>query len=142
MDERYEGNLASDGAGILTGLGLLIVAFYVIPGARSVPPLFRATAGILLSFVNLMVWTRSSRVLPSTPRRAMRATAVIVGLIAVNVALDAAFSGCCGSKSLPEALYSSAGGLIDCGAILIAVFVGVPTLVRSMIFHSGWGREW
>lgn len=142
MDVQREGNLASDGAGILTGLGLLIVAFYVIPGARGVPPLFRATAGILLSLINIMVWSRPSAAPPLTPRDMIKAVTLVVGLIAINVVLDTLSGVFFGARTFTSALLAGWGGGIDCLLMVIAVFVGIPTLVRSMFLYCGWGREW
>jgi hypothetical protein len=145
MDELSEGNLASDGAGILTGVGLLFAAFYIIPGARATPPLFRATAAILLSLINVSAWRRELPGPLASPRQVTRAVALITGFIIVNVVVDAlvgwAFTQ--GNTSIVAAFlfHSGIGGHIDCLFILGAIFVGTPWLVRWMFLYYGWGRE-
>src|ERR1700722_5435562 len=133
MDEPREGNLASDGAGILTGVGLLIAAFYIIPEARATPPLFRATAAILLSLINVLAWRRELPGPLASPRQVTRAVASVTGLLIVNVVVDGfvgrAFAQ--GNTSIVTAFlfHSGIAGPIDCLFILGAIFVGTPWFV-------------
>jgi hypothetical protein len=142
METSYEGTLAADGAGILTGIGLLTLTFHAISSAVRVPPLFRVTAAIGLSLYNMVMWQRSSPHPISPPREVLKGIGIAVGFIAINVVFDTLVSFFIrgGTSPIDAFFHSGLYGALDCLFIVGAIYVGIPWVVRWMFFYCGWGR--
>ena len=115
---------------------MLTAAFYIIPGARHIPPLFKGTAAILLSLINMVAWNRDPSPASISTREALKILATIGGLITFFVVVDTTVGFLFGGKSILDAFLFHSGGMggpLDCVLIAGGLFVGIPTLIRSML---------
>ena len=121
---------------LASSIALLLTLNLVASAHLSI--VWQALALVLLCTVNTVLWHRNL-VAPMPFREAAKlftiGLLVVAGLAAFDTFLGFAF----GEHSITGAFFSSGpfGGLVDAYLFFCGLFVGVPTLVRSVyLFHN------
>ena len=124
-------------AGLVAASVLLAIALNILPGVGIGLPL-QAGAVICLLCVNVAVWVKAKP--PPMPLREAVATASAgFAVIAAIAVVDTLIGFAGGAQTVPEAFIHSGafGGITDACVFVSGLFVGVPTLVRSVcMFQS------
>jgi RsiW-degrading membrane proteinase PrsW (M82 family) len=120
----------ADFAGLLTAMALLGVGAYFLPMNFSL----KLAAIAVVALVNGILWHNNPKA--QMPLWEALRTATITTAILVIVAIfDTGVGYLSGYRTIPDAfLYSGPlGGMADIFLAALGVFVGIPTLIRSVV---------
>jgi len=94
-------------------------------------------AVLFLSAVNVIAW-QHMRIGPMSPRQVMKSLGMWTLVIGCLAVLDTILGFCPGRRAIAEAFLNSGpfGGIMDAFIFLWGLFVGIPTLVRSLCLQE------
>ncbi|MEK8035006.1 hypothetical protein AACH06_29675 [Ideonella sp. DXS29W] len=122
-------------AGLVTGT-LLLLAVLNLQQALHIPVWFQAVLAVALGALNGYLW--SSKAPPPIPLRdAIKYAAQWLAIVLALAVIDTAIGTAAGASTVSEAFLNSGmfGGPADLFLFLAGLFVGAPTLVRSVLLH-------
>jgi hypothetical protein len=128
-------------AGLMVAVVLALVAAWFIPYSNDATN-WRLVIVASVPLVNIIVWW-CSPILPVSPRQARAALFIGAATLLVLAAFDVLIGFITGHRrSLLDAFMGSGiGAALDIGVATLAIFVGIPTLVRAMLRHQGRMRR-
>lgn len=118
--------------GLITATGLLLATFNLTPWIQ-LPWHWQVVACIALGVINLVVWEKEK-----PPAISLKTAAIVAiqyfALVAAIGIFDTMLGFLFGAQSVPEAFIHSGplGGVVDAFLFIYSVFVGIPTLAKSV----------
>ena len=128
-------DLIADGAGLLTSATFLLLTLNVIPHLH-VPPLWQLFAVLILSAINVIAWQRT-RIGAMSLREVLKSVGIGILFVGCLAVFDTIVGFGFGQRTIVDAFFHSGpfGGISDAFIFLCGLFVGIPTLVRSLCIH-------
>ena len=128
-------DLIAGGAGLLTSTTFLLLTLNVIPHLH-VPPLWQLFAVLILSAINVIAWQRM-RIGAMSLREALKSMGIGILIVGCLAVFDTILGFGFGQRTIVDAFFHSGpfGGISDAFIFLCGLFVGIPTLVRSLCIH-------
>ena len=134
MKER-DVDLIADGVGLLTSATFLLLTLNVVPHLH-VPPLWQLFAVLILSAINVIAWQRM-RIGAMSLREVLKSAGIGILFVGCLAVFDTILGFAFGRRTIGDAFFHSGpfGGISDAFIFLCGLFVGIPTLVRSLCIH-------
>jgi hypothetical protein len=128
--------------GLLTCSMLLLFVLNFVPGVH-LSLVWQAIAAVCLGITNLLVWRRM-QIEPMPFRKAAKDVALGLLLLAALAVFDTSIGFASGQRTVWAAFIHSGafGGIVDAFLTTCGLFIGVPTLARSVyLYHHGRGSK-
>ena len=128
-------DLIADGAGLLTSTTFLMLTLNVIPELH-IPPLWQLFSVLILSAINVITWRRM-QIGAMSLREVLKSVGTGILLVGCLAVFDTIVGFGFGQRTIVDAFFHSGpfGGISDAFIFLCGLFVGIPTLVRSLCIH-------
>lgn len=121
--------------GLLVGAAVLLLTVNVVPGLQ-IAALWQISLVVALVGVNLTVW-KMKDIPKMSFLDAVRTASLALGILFLIALVDVGIGYLGGERDVMNAFLHSgaAGGILDCFLAVVALLVGLPTLVRSVISY-------